>query len=137
MLPIRPYLLEAFYHWIVDSGLTPYVVVRIDIPGVHAPKEYAFNEELTVDVSPSLVDNIQINGKALTCTAYFDEGPFELVFPMGAITSIFAYENQEGVNFTAEDFPESLNNLLSQEPASKDSEARAGQKPVFSLIKDD
>ena len=36
----KPYLVRAFYDWIVDSGCTPYLQIQINYPGVVAPEGF-------------------------------------------------------------------------------------------------
>ncbi|MGB2788170.1 MAG: ClpXP protease specificity-enhancing factor SspB, partial [Dokdonella sp.] len=33
----RPYLLRAMHEWINDNGMTPYMLVDANAPGVHVP----------------------------------------------------------------------------------------------------
>ena len=41
LTPRRPYLLRAFYEWLLDNQLTPHLVVDVTLPGVMVPMEYA------------------------------------------------------------------------------------------------
>ena len=36
----RPYLLKAFFDWIVDNQCTPYVIVDANYIGVEVPQEF-------------------------------------------------------------------------------------------------
>ena len=36
----RPYIMRALYEWIVDNGLTPYVLVDASITGVMVPQQF-------------------------------------------------------------------------------------------------
>ncbi len=36
----RPYLLRAFYEWLLDNQLTLHLVVDVTLPGVQVPMEY-------------------------------------------------------------------------------------------------
>ena len=40
MTPNQPYLLRAFYEWIVDNNLTPYIVVDAHYAGTQVPQEF-------------------------------------------------------------------------------------------------
>ena len=40
LTPRRPYLLRAFYEWLLDNQLTPHLVVDVTLPGVMVPMEY-------------------------------------------------------------------------------------------------
>ena len=36
----RPYLLRAFFDWIVDNECTPHLVVNADFPAVQVPTQF-------------------------------------------------------------------------------------------------
>ena len=38
--PKRPYLLRAYYDWLVDNDFTPYLVVDANYYGTNVPVEY-------------------------------------------------------------------------------------------------
>ena len=38
MTPNKPYLIRAFYEWIVDNNLTPYLVVNASVQGCKVPQ---------------------------------------------------------------------------------------------------
>ena len=38
MISSRPYLLRAFFDWILDNHLTPYVVITADMENVTVPR---------------------------------------------------------------------------------------------------
>ena len=40
MTPRRPYIFRAFYDWILDNELTPYIVVDTSVYGVLVPQEF-------------------------------------------------------------------------------------------------
>lgn len=136
MLALRPYLIEALYHWIIDSGLTPYLVVDINNPEIKAPQEYAFEGELTLDLSPDIIEKLDISQNGISFTAYFDDQEMDLFIPLASVIAIFAYENQEGLNFGAEDFIDSMNHLFEQEELRLKERKSTPKKPIFSLIKD-
>ena len=37
LTPRHPYLLRAFYEWLLDNQLTPHLVVDVTLPGVQVP----------------------------------------------------------------------------------------------------
>ena len=49
--PRRPYLLRAFYDWLLDNQLTPHLVVDVTVPGVQVPMEYVKNNEIVLVVN--------------------------------------------------------------------------------------
>mgnify|MGYP001948058602 CR=1 FL=1 len=60
MTSSRPYLIRALYEWIVDNGLTPYILVDIGKDGIDAPLEYADNGKLVLNVAPRAVRGLNV-----------------------------------------------------------------------------
>jgi stringent starvation protein B len=104
--PKRPYLLRAFYDWIVDSELTPYVLVNADVDGVAVPGEYVRDGKIVLNVSPSAVRELAMDDTALACNGRFGGRAFAIYLPMASIQAIYAKETGEGMVFEAETFPE-------------------------------
>ena len=48
LTPRRPYLLRAFYEWLLDNQLTPHLVVDVTLPGVQVPMEYARDGQIVL-----------------------------------------------------------------------------------------
>lgn len=139
MLSIRPYLFDAYYNWIIDSGMTPYLVIDTSAPGVIAPLEYAVDGELTLDISEDLVEELKIQNDALICIAHFEEGPVELYFPIWSLISLYALETEIGLDFPYEEIPADYEQQLTEKSQAR-SHSKAGssrKKPIFSLIKDE
>lgn len=40
MKPLRPYLYNAYYNWIIDNDNTPYLLVNAEYPDVDVPVEF-------------------------------------------------------------------------------------------------
>ena len=55
MTPNRPYLLRAFFDWIVDNDCTPYIVVDTTIVGVSVPQNFIKAGEIVLNISPGAV----------------------------------------------------------------------------------
>lgn len=53
----QPYLLRAFYEWIVDNDLTPYIVVDATNEMVEVPLEFVKDGQIVLNVSPSACVN--------------------------------------------------------------------------------
>ena len=52
LTPRRPYLLRAFYEWLLDNQLTPHLVVDVTLPGVQVPMEYARDGQIVLNIAP-------------------------------------------------------------------------------------
>lgn len=99
----RPYLLRAFYEWIVDNNCTPYLVVDAVAPGVKVPAQFIQNGQIVLNVLPSAVANLQLGNDAITFNARFGGQPFSLYIPTIAVLAIYAKENGAGTVFTLEE----------------------------------
>lgn len=49
----QPYLLKAFFDWIVDNELTPHLVVDATMDNVRVPLQYVNDGQIVLNVSPS------------------------------------------------------------------------------------
>lgn len=99
----RPYLLRAFYEWIVDNNCTPYLVVDATIERVKVPTQFIQNGQIVLNVTPSAVGNLQLGNDAVTFNARFGGQPFALYIPVNAVLAIYARENGAGTVFTLEE----------------------------------
>lgn len=98
----RPYLLRALNEWILDNGLTPYILVDAEAPGTSVPGEFVQDGRIILNISPSAVKNLLIDNEVLTCTARFGGKSMDLSCPVMAITAIYARENGYGMIFPDE-----------------------------------
>ncbi|MDH4216225.1 MAG: ClpXP protease specificity-enhancing factor [Gallionella sp.] len=97
-LSTRPYLIRAIYDWCVDSGLTPYLAVRVD-EHTKVPPAFVKDGEIVLNLSAGAVRNLEMGNEWITCTGRFGGAPFDLLVPVGAVIGIFAKENGQGLVF--------------------------------------
>ncbi len=71
MLSNRPYLLRAFYQWIVDSGCTPILVLDANNPRCKVPMDYAEGGEIVFNISSSAVRDLKMLNEAVEFKASF------------------------------------------------------------------
>lgn len=102
----RPYLLRAFYQWIVDNDCTPYIVVEADLPNVEVPPQTIRDGQVVLNISPNSVQNLLLEDTQVTFSARFGGVPFEVYVPVYAISAIYARENGAGSMFPPEPIPE-------------------------------
>ncbi len=103
MTPNRPYLLRAFYEWIVDNNCTPYLVVDATVAGVKVPLQHVKDGQIVLNISPGAVGNLLLGNDAVTFNARFSGNPFALYVPQRAVLAIYARENGAGTMFTPEE----------------------------------
>lgn len=103
MTSSRPYLLRAIYQWIVDNGMTPYLLVNAEQEGVLVPEAYINNGKIILNVAPGAVRDLNMEGDHVSFNARFGGVPMEVNFPIAATLAIYARENGRGMVFNEED----------------------------------
>lgn len=103
----QPYLLRAYYQWIVDSELTPYILLMCDgLEIVQSVSErYIDNRRITLNISPFAVKNLSIGNLTIKFEASFMGVPQEVAIPILSILRIYARENGKGMIFNFEKTP--------------------------------
>ncbi|MET0218342.1 MAG: ClpXP protease specificity-enhancing factor [Burkholderiales bacterium] len=97
-LSTKPYLIRAIYEWCSDSGLTPYVVVKVDAY-TKVPMEYVKNGEIVLNLSPDATHKLTMGNDVIQFSARFSGASREVSIPIGAVGGIFAKENGQGLFF--------------------------------------
>lgn len=108
----RPYLLKAFYQWIVDNECTPYIVVEADLPHVLVPPQTINDGQVVLNINPTAVQSLLMDDNQVTFSARFGGVPFEVYIPIYAISAIYAKENGAGTMFPPEELPEDMDSGL-------------------------
>lgn len=103
MTPNRPYLLQAYYDWLMDNELTPHVVVDAFVPGTQVPQQYVKDGQIVLNITSSAVGNLQIGHEYIEFNARFGGVPQQVVLPMASIVAIYARENGAGTVFDVEE----------------------------------
>ncbi|WP_010597958.1 stringent starvation protein B [Rickettsiella massiliensis] len=121
MISNRSYLLKAFYDWISDNELTPYLLIDAE-----------FNEgKITLNISKEAILHLKIDQAAIQFDASFN-GESTLVYaPIGAVLAIYARENGQGMVFAEEEGAEDEGDGTPPPPPK----VRSGAKPKLSIVK--
>ncbi|AJZ91373.1 ClpXP protease specificity-enhancing factor [Cedecea neteri] len=121
--PRRPYLLRAFYEWLLDNQLTPHLVVDITLPGVQVPMEYARDGQIVLNIAPRAVGNLELANDEVRFNARFGGVPRQVNVPMAAVLAIYARENGAGTMFEPEaGYDEDVESHNDDQPAVGESE---------------
>ena len=99
----RPYMLRAFYDWLVDNDLTPHLVVDATMPGVHVPIEFVQDGQIILNIAPAAVGYLELGNESVTFQARFSGRPHSVIVPIYAAQAIYARENGAGTMFEPED----------------------------------
>jgi stringent starvation protein B len=127
MKPKRPYLLRAMSEWILDSNMTPYVLVDATVDGVQVPLEHVQDGKIVLNLSPSAVRALDLGPDAVACDGRFGGRPFGIYLPMRAIVAIYAKESGEGMVFEDEAFPD-------PSPPAPGADGGPGSKPAAARV---
>jgi stringent starvation protein B len=97
MISKRPYMLRAWYDWIVDSGMTPHLVVNAEHAQVVVPQQYVQEGKIVLNASPSAVQGLFMDTEQISFSARFGGSPFQVFLPVASVDGVYARENGEGV----------------------------------------
>ena len=103
MTPRRPYMLRAFYDWLVENDLTPHLVVDATLKGVRVPLEFVQDGQVILNVAPRAVGSLELGNEFVSFNARFSGKPHSVLVPIYAIQAIYARENGAGTMFEPED----------------------------------
>ena len=122
LTPRRPYLLRAFYEWLLDNQLTPHLVVDVTLPGVQVPMEYARDGQIVLNIAPRAVGNLELANDEVRFNARFGGIPRQVSVPLAAVLAIYARENGAGTMFEPEAAYDEDASIMNDEEASADNE---------------
>ena len=98
----KPYLVGAFYDWISDNDLTPYIVVDVNVYGVLVPMAYVNDGQIVLNIASSAVGTIALGAEAIEFSARFGGKLEHMTVPYGAVAAIYAKENGAGTSLPIE-----------------------------------
>lgn len=103
MTSTRPYLIRALHEWILDNGLTPYLVVDAGNPDAHVPREYVDAGKIVFNVSPGAAHHLVLGNEAIEFGARFGARTMQIAVPITAVLAIYAKENGQGLIFSEQE----------------------------------
>lgn len=124
--------MRALYEWCVDSGLTPYITVRVDST-TRVPKQFIKDGQIVLNLSPSAVRDLHMDNDWVSFSARFGGVAHDIVVPVGNVMAIYARESGEGMVFSqaeSGDLPEVADETQSGQdtlPASERGETNANR----------
>lgn len=78
MKPRRPYLVRAYYDWLLDNNLTPHLVVDAMLPGVQVPMDFVRDGQIVLNIAPRAVGNLELGNDAIRFNARFGGIPQQI-----------------------------------------------------------
>lgn len=143
MTSTRPYLIRAFYDWIVDNQCTPHIVVNAGADRVEVPREYVKDGQIILNVAMTAVQGLKLGDNAVEFQARFAGQARRVYAPVKAIIAIYAKENGRGMVFAEEESDPTLPPTTEgdTEETGGDSSGgggkgkRSGGKPHLTVVK--
>jgi stringent starvation protein B len=102
MTSSRPYLIRALYQWIVDNGLTPYLMVDAAGNEVQVPRDYVEGGRIILNIAPMAVSGLTLGNDDITFSARFSGNSMTIVVPVNRVLAVYAKENGQGMMFGEE-----------------------------------
>ena len=103
MTPSRPYLLRAFYDWLLDNDMTPHLLVNATLPHVQVPQQFVRDGQIVLNVSADATPRLTIGNEFVEFQARFGGIARDISAPLGNVVAIYARENGGGMAFEPED----------------------------------
>jgi stringent starvation protein B len=103
MSSTRPYLIRAFYDWIIDNDCNPYIVINANADGVNVPIEYVEAGQIVLNIAVSAVNGLVLGDQAIEFQARFGGKVRQVYAPIGSVVAIYAKENGRGMVFAEEE----------------------------------
>lgn len=104
----RPYLIRAMYAWIGDNGMTPFLLVDAQRPGVRVPAQAVKDGKVVLNIAARAVAQLELGDADITFSARFGGVSRPVRVPVAAVEAIYAHETGQGMMLPAdaEDPPE-------------------------------
>ncbi len=95
----RPYLVRAFYEWLLDNDQTPHLLVEVADSSVEVPQQFVEDGRITLNINPSAVRNLELGNEYISFNARFGGKPMDVLFPVASVLGIYAQESGSGMLF--------------------------------------
>lgn len=128
MTSSRPYLIRALYQWIVDNGMTPYILVDAETPGAIVPQEFVQDGKIVLNIAPMAVQALILADDSVTFNARFSGESMDLSIPVGHVLAVYAKENGQGMMFGDETDG-------SPDPSAPKGDSSKAKKPTLRVVK--
>lgn len=130
----RPYLVRAMYEWCVDNGLTPFLVVSVDL-SVRVPQEFVRDGEIVLNVSSGATNQLSIGNAFIEFKGRFSGVARDIVVPMERVSAIYARENGQGMTFPVQTVDKNTGDKTEKPSMSASSESPPKSRPALTRIK--
>ena len=78
MTSSQPYLIRAIYEWIVDNGLTPYIMVNTNRKDVEVPRQHIQDGKIILNLAPHAIRHLNMDNDWISFSARFSGKSFNI-----------------------------------------------------------
>ncbi|MGR9108134.1 MAG: ClpXP protease specificity-enhancing factor [Gammaproteobacteria bacterium] len=136
MTSLRPYLIRSLYEWILDNGLTPYLLVDAQRQNTVVPRQFVQEGRIVLNIRPEAIQNLSLGNSEIVFNARFGGVSMQVAVPVSAVLAIYAQENGKGMIFEDEDVEPSPPSPSPGSPSQKsDSEKAKPARPNLKVVK--
>jgi stringent starvation protein B len=133
MTLLKSYLIRAVRDWALESGLTPYILVDADCPGVVVPVQFVNRGRIVLNVHPRAVNALVLDDSVLRFSARFAGQSLGVEIPTTALMAVYAKENGQGITFPQSE--RSGNDAGDSGAQDNESGATPSGKPHLTVVK--
>ena len=98
----RPYLIRALNEWIVDSDLTPHLMVDATAEDVRVPQDFVSGGKIVLNIAMVAVRDLILGDDVISFSARFSGKSFDIHVPVASVIAVYARETGEGMMFDEE-----------------------------------
>ena len=131
----KPYLVRAFYDWIIDNDCTPHVVVNALAVGVEVPQVYVSDGQIVLNLAPRAVTAFNLDNDAIIFNTRFGGVPTDIYVPIHAVIGIYARENGEGMAFESSTPPPAELRSVDDDPSDEPPPRPKPSGPKLRVVK--
>ena len=95
-----PYVLRAYFEWILDNNCTPYLLVDASGDAVCVPQEHVKNDQIVLNISPVASSGLIIENDGISFKARFSGVSRGIYVPIACVLAIYARESGRGMAFS-------------------------------------
>lgn len=102
MNPIEPYLIRAFYEWIIGNDHTPLILVNAEADDVMVPQANVIEGKITLNINPFATESLELGADAIHFRTRFNGMDTEIYVPNQAVVAIYSRDTGQGMVFNPE-----------------------------------
>ncbi len=138
LISTKPYMVRAIHEWCVDNGLTPHLLVAVNMQ-CRVPIAFVKDGEIVLNLNYTATKDLHIDNDAIVFSARFSGVSQNLYVPMSAVKGIFARENSQGMFFetSLESTSDTVDSANTPEAAASETKSASPhkKKPTLTIVK--